>query len=183
MLVEQGIPDTSPSSAYQTYEGDNLVTKYKNYIVEPGKVNIGASVLFDTVSTGVGGLYNLSIPAANVSNTLHLTARDEDRTFFPLVSAVDRDNPNDPRVLELRLPGAHSDLGGSYDVGGLGHMNLKLAYTYLDRLGVPMAPFPKACEPNPDSFVIHDSRWIRNEPFTNLLNRGVQREVDYVRRR
>ena len=81
----------------------------------------------------------------------------------------------------LLLPGAHSDLGGSYDVGGLGHANLKLAYTYLDKLGVPLKPFPAAYEPKPSNFVIHDSRWEKSEPFNQLLNRGIQREVYYVR--
>lgn len=105
-------------------------------------------VLFDTVSTGFGGLYNLSIPS-QAENVLHLTAQDEHRRFFPLVSAVDPSNPTDPRILELTMPGAHSNVGGSYDPHGLGDLNMSLAYKYMERVGIPMAPLPQVFQPNP----------------------------------
>jgi hypothetical protein len=130
LLVESGIPDRS-SPPVEVGSGDDKRIEFRRNIIAPGKVNIGASVLFDTVNTGMGRLYDLSIPS-QVSNVLHLTARDESRTFFPLVSALDPGRPNDRRILEYALPGSHTDIGGgSYDEGGLGHMNLQLAYTYL----------------------------------------------------
>jgi hypothetical protein len=113
-------------------------------------------VLFDTVSTGFGDLYNLSIPK-QAENVLHLTALDEHRGPFPLRSAIDPANPSDPRILELALPGAHSDIGGSYDRHGLADQYLSFAHTYMQRVGIPLAPVSETFRPDPTSFRIHDS--------------------------
>jgi len=177
-LEEQGIPDLSTRRESLNDAGETQVT-FDRYLAEPGKARIGAMVLFDTVSTGFGSLYDLSIPS-QAENVLHLTAQDEHRRFFPLVSAVDTKDPTDPRILELTLPGAHSDIGGSYDRHGLGDFNLNLAYRYLERVGIPVAPMPQTYQPNPNQFQIHDSRgWL--DRVLDQIDPNTMRSIEHRR--
>ena len=61
-------------------------------------------------------------------------------------------------------------------------MNLQLAYTYLQKAGVPLAPLPAAKLPNDDSFAVYDSRFIKSSPFINLVNDPAQqRAIKYMR--
>lgn len=82
-------------------------------------IKVGFIGLFDTVAS-VGGLrnfgnirsavtpgINLYLSRKHFTNVIHLVARDEVRTNFPL-SRVKPDHP------EITLPGAHSDIGGGY---------------------------------------------------------------------
>jgi len=83
---------------------------------------------------------------------------------------------------EMPVYGAHTNVGGgSYDQNGIGAMNLQLAYTYLHKAGVPLAPLPAAKLPNYDSFAIYDSRFIKNSSFINLVNDPAQqRAIKYM---
>jgi hypothetical protein len=57
------------------------------------------------------------------------------------------------------LAGDHSDIGNNHDRGGLGDLNLKLAYQFVTQnLGLPMAPIPAAYTPMPQNMWIHDMR-------------------------
>lgn len=177
-VEDHGIPDTSTQSRYE-YIDDSGATKvgFKKYLVNPSEARVGAMILFDTVSTGFGSLYNLSIPS-QAENVLHLTARDEMRRMFPLVSAIDRNNSNDARILELTLPGAHSDIGGSYDRHGLGDANLNLAYNYMQRIGIPMTAMPQEFTPDSLKFHIHDSRGSFDR-IMDSLNSNTARTIRY----
>ena len=81
-------------------------------------VNVGFIGLFDTVAS-LGGLSNLgnvrspATPGVKMylmphffPNVLQLVARDEYRANFALNSVS--------RILEISLPGVHSDIGGGY---------------------------------------------------------------------
>lgn len=169
ILVEQGVPDLSSAREVSDGEGGKKVL-YDRQIIEPGKVNIGASMLYDTVTTGAGSLYNMLIPS-QVQQTLHLTAANEYRTFFPLTSALSENGASNGSVVEIALPGAHTNIGGgSYDKNGIGAANLEIGYTYLQRAGVPLAPLPDNLRPDPLQFVIYDSRWVRDVSFGQLVN-------------
>lgn len=168
-LVEQGVPDLSSGREVMNGEGGTKVV-YDRHIIPPGAVNIGVSLPYDTVSSGMGNLYNMTIPS-QVQQTLHLTAANEYRTMFPLTSALNGNGTSNGSVVELQLPGAHTNIGGgSYDRNGIGSANLEIGYTYLQRAGVPLAPLPDSLRPNPSQFVIHDSRWIHDAPFGQLVN-------------
>jgi hypothetical protein len=150
-LNRRGVPDLSsrlPDGTYaRKFEGPR----------------IGVLVLFDTVgSVGVPGDednsgHDLSVPA-NAENVLHLTARDEKRTFFPLTSAVDQARPDDPRITELELPGAHSDVGGSY-ANPYSRIPLQMAHQYMKQRGVHVRDLDPASIIDPDDprLRLHDS--------------------------
>ncbi len=128
VLNKRGVPDTSPEGHGKKLAGPR----------------IGAMILFDTVgSVGIPGTnlnpgLDLTIPA-NAENVLHITAGDEKRGMFPLSSATDASRPDDPRITQLAIPGAHSDIGGGYD-NGYSKIPLAMANDYLQRAGADVKP-------------------------------------------
>ena len=150
-LNKRGVPDLSSQQPDGSYARQHPAPR------------IGVMVLFDTVaSVGIPGNsinngMDLSIPA-NAENVLHLTAGDEKRTFFPLDSAKDPARPDDPRIAEIELPGAHSDVGGSYP-NPYSQIPLQMALQYMQERGVdvtPMAP-EEIVDPNRPDLRLHDS--------------------------
>jgi hypothetical protein len=150
-LNKRGVPDLA--------SGDGR-GNYGRYHEPP---RIGAMILFDTVgSVGIPGTnlnpgLDLSIPA-NAENVLHLTAGGEVRRPFPLSSAVDPSRPDDERIAEIELPGAHSDVGGSYS-NEYSRIALELAQGYLRRLGarVPEVVPAQAIDPADPTLRLHHS--------------------------
>jgi uncharacterized protein (DUF2235 family) len=122
---------------------------------------IAALILFDTVgSVGIPGTdlnpgLDLSIPAT-AENVLHLTARDEKRKMFPLSSAKDPTQPDDPRITEIALPGVHSDVGGSYP-NPYSRIALRMAYDYLQRAGARLKPIGETPDIRDASLRLHRS--------------------------
>lgn len=132
------------------------------------------------VTTGVGGLYNTTVP--DQIQTLHLSAQNEYRDTFPLTSILTGPGQSTDNHVELTVPGAHTNIGGgSYDQNGLGAMNLLIGYTYLQRVGVPLAPLPSNLLPDPTKFVIDDSRFVRSGSFQQLVNDpSTSRDIHYM---
>lgn len=151
------------------------------YFIEPGKAEIGASVLFDTVTSQFllerstdGALeveQHLYFIPPTLTQVLHLTAANEYRTFFPLTRAVGAN------VAEISIPGAHSDIGGSYTPDGISAVTLEIARSYLTAAGVPLQALANEYKPNPRKYILHDSRWYPTMPFDEQLKRS--REIKY----
>ena len=148
-LNKRGVPDTSSAR-----------TPGGGYSKMQPAPRIGAMILFDTVgSIGIPGTnlnpgLDLTIPA-NAENVLHLTAGDEKRGGFPLSAAKDARHPDDPRITEIALPGAHSDVGGSY-ANDYSKIPLAMATDYAHRAGVNVKPSAMPDVNNP-AMRLHDS--------------------------
>lgn len=73
-------------------------------------------------------------------------------------SQDDRVNRN---WLEIGLPGAHSDVGGSYN-NEYSRIPLSMGYQYLQRLGAPMKPLGNYAPPSLDDpdLKLYDSRYL-----------------------
>ena len=99
---------------------------------------IGVMVLFDTVQMTAFGHYDTSIPA-NAENVLHITARDEHRTTFPLTRATDPNRPDDTRITEVAMPGSHPDIGGG-NPNAYSRISEQIARQYMVNAGVEMKP-------------------------------------------
>jgi YD repeat-containing protein len=176
VLVEQGVPELKSGKEMMDADGRTTLV-YGRHLIAPGEINIGASLIFDSVSTGIGSFSNMAIPS-QVQQTLHLTAANEYRTFFPLTSALPLDRALNRQIAEWLLPGSHTNLGGgSYDSNGIGAANLEIGYVYLKRAGVPLAPLPAGMRPIADQFAIYDSRWIKSTPFGQMVNNPSIRRV------
>ena len=104
------------------------------YLIPPGKVHLDVMLLYDTVATGQETVLNLDIPPG--LQVVHLTANDENRYFFPLSSVKDPFNLADQGIIEVGFAGAHSDIGGGIEYGGLSARTLELGHYVLGLMGV-----------------------------------------------
>ena len=125
------------------------------YLVPPGGVHQDVMLLYDTVTTGQETVLNLDIPPG--VQVVHLTANDENRYFFPLSSVKDTFNPHDKGIWEIGFAGAHSDVGGGIEYGGLSARTLELGHYVLDIMGVPLREIPEPYSVDSDKITVHDS--------------------------
>lgn len=152
------------------------------YIVAPGTARIGASVLYDTVVSLDNSWFSINpfkksptfaIPRG--VQTLHIVAENEYRDAFPLTLAGGAD------VHQVWVPGAHSDIGGTYTTDGISAVTLQMGLHYLHAAGVPVGDpnqdfgLKPSYLPNPRRFAIHDSRYLADRPFDRTLE--TQRRV------
>jgi hypothetical protein len=154
------------------------VTSGGSYLRQPGSIAQDA-LLYDTVATGQEHFLKLGIPDS-VQSVVHLTAQNEGRVSFPLLSAkAPNDAKENSRVLEIGLPGAHSDIGGGYPTGP-DQMGKYLGELTLQRFGLPVTPGPAPVASLDQG--IHDSDWQATQyvkPIEEALH-GPGREVQVV---
>lgn len=119
--------------------------------------HVGVMVLFDTVEMSANRSLDMGIPA-NVDNVLHITARDEHRTDFPLTKATDPNRPDDGRITEVAMPGSHGDIGGG-NPNAYSQISEQIARQYMVNAGVEMKPQdPEAqVDVNDPSLRLHDT--------------------------
>lgn len=157
LVHERGIQD--PSGAKYTFTSDGLV-KHVEYtkppLVPPGQV-AQAVALFDPVGTG-NELRNddRRLPPSVVSG-IQLMASDERRRLFKSDHIIDPGITADGRFAGIYVPGAHSDVGGSYHRDGLSNRAGNLMVDYIN--GLSDQPFlKKSVEPDdPRLNVVHRS--------------------------
>ncbi len=138
--------------------------KYED-LAPPGKTpqTIG---LFDPVGTGdLVNKMNRQLPASVISG-LQITAMNEGRasfkvsTIIPFEKANDRESTHgqsvDGRFLSLCVPGAHSDVGGSYICDGLANRSCNVMVNYQNALN-PDLKMQLRDEPHINDCHIHDS--------------------------
>ncbi len=119
--------------------------------VKAGPVHMG---IYDTVDArGVPFVStpqsDLSIDPTFVRNTVHLVAANEYRTNFDSVSACQSATSCAPNIQEYFIPGAHSDIGGSYGPSeqqggvekrdGIDKYTLALMWKEARERGVPLS--------------------------------------------
>ena len=148
---------------------------------------VGATILFDTVASFNNPVFanlltqELSVPS-QVLQGIHITAENEYRSGFPLTpvpgASVVSYLPNGSAVvnkgsfqnfLEFSVPGAHSDIGGTYTTDGISAFTLEIAMKYLDKLGIQYQPLHPVFQPNLESFAIHDSRFCADVAFEKQI--------------
>ncbi|WP_297504712.1 DUF2235 domain-containing protein [Ferrovum sp.] len=150
------------------------------YIIQPGKAEIGVSLLYDTVITqrqdilhgkAINDSTNISQKidsrayeiSSKILQVLQISARNEYRKGFELKQAIGRN------VIEISLPGSHSDIGGGYGFHGISAVTLKMGISFLSKAGVPMGILPSNFMPISSDYVIHDSRKFPIIPFDEQL--------------
>ena len=166
-IYREGVPDLSSARTEtrwirtQTDVFSYEVTVYDRYFKAPEVKFMG---IYDTVaSMGVGGnkvdlTYDLSI-APNVKNVRHAISLEETRRMFPLASAVDLGNPNDPRIVEKGFNGVHSDVGGGYkDNNVASRRALIWMWQEATNAGVSLRPLDTKYTDLNQPIVWHDSR-------------------------
>lgn len=101
------------------------ILKQEGHVLE--NLEIGFMGLFDTVESIQLSSLNLSLSNVNATGVFHITALHECRENFPLTSIFETKEKyanahekgsgyhQTKKYFELRVPGAHSDIGGGYN--------------------------------------------------------------------
>lgn len=155
MIEVRGIQD--PTDARIVLDGDELIahTEYtKPPLIQPGHT-IQAALLLDPVATGIKE-HDRRLPSS-VMSVLQVTAADERRDQFKVSDHIPLGFSEDKRALNVTVGGAHSDIGNTYAVDGLGVLNYNFAVQYINRLSdTPILPMRMQPE-DPDQYRIHRS--------------------------
>lgn len=157
LVHERGIQD--PRGAVYTRDSHGHITHVeytKPPLVAPGKV-VQVVGLFDAVGTGAPvNDYDRRLPPSVISG-VQIFAKDEHRGLFKSDHIIDPGLTPDGRFLGVRVPGAHSDVGGGYLRNGLSIRSGNLMVDYLNALSD--RPFlEKSPEPvDPRFNVVHRS--------------------------
>lgn len=134
MIHERGIRD--PENAAVVRDHDKRLIQKIQYadrppLVPPGKT-LQAALLFDPVATGVED-EERTLPGSTVS-ALEIGAMHERRNIFKDNDHLPPGFSEDGRMLNVTVPGAHSDIGNTYDRNGLGVLSFNLGVDFLNRL-------------------------------------------------
>ncbi|MFC4765390.1 phospholipase effector Tle1 domain-containing protein [Dyella koreensis] len=157
LLHERGIRDITSRTI--DVEGREIYTRH---IAPPGQT-LQTVGLFDPVATGEPMNYDRR-PAPSVVSGLQLTALDEHRAAFPSDQVMQPGLSEDGRFLNVMVPGAHSDVGGSYHRDGLAARSCNLMIDYCNAMG-DKPYLHKYYEPNdPRLNVVHRS-WEGMLPY------------------
>ncbi|GGA22161.1 T6SS phospholipase effector Tle1-like catalytic domain-containing protein [Dyella nitratireducens] len=179
LVHERGIQDPAGEKIHHHLFRSNTVTYNTPPLVAPGQIP-QAVILIDPVGTGRPHSRDRQLPPSVVSG-FQLTARDERRDAFPETLIIPLGTSDDGRFLDVTVPGAHSDLGGSYHHDGLAILNRNMAVDYLNALSdTPL--LQKQAEPqdlqhymihrSEDHQVFYGTRYVREHG--ERAERGVQ---------
>lgn len=155
-LKADGIPnqdDTYQKEVLVGY-GSNIRREKRTFARNFKSVDIRFMGIYDTVDArGVPWLStpqsDLAIDPKFVRNTVHLVAANEYRANFDSVSACYSATSCAPNIQEYFIPGAHSDIGGSYPpteqqggeekLDGIDKYTLALMWKEAKERGVPLS--------------------------------------------
>jgi hypothetical protein len=155
LVNERGVQDLGGRKIVHRAFGPDSVEWGRRPLLSPGHI-VTAEALFDPVGTGKPQDRDRR-PPTSVASMFVLVARDERRNAFPSSRLVPQGMSEDGRFLGLTVPGAHSDIGGSYHLNGLGVLNFNLMSDYVNAIGggglLQKMPLPT----DPRMFAIHRS--------------------------
>ncbi|ROU05913.1 DUF2235 domain-containing protein [Lysobacter enzymogenes] len=157
LVHERGIQD--PAGAVYVKDKDGNITApptYRNAPLEPPGRVAQAVGLFDPVGTGEPRKHDRRLPPSVMSG-FQVTAQDERRDQFKSTSILREGHTEDQRFLNVTVGGAHSNIGGSYELNGLSIRSGNLMVDYLNSLS-DQPYLQKRAEPNdPKLNVVHRS--------------------------
>jgi hypothetical protein len=156
MVHERGIMD--PKASNVQWSADHRTVTHAVYhgepLVPPGQT-LQAALLFDPVSTGVAEHDRRLAPS--VVSALQITAKEERRDQFKADLLVTPGLSADRRHANVLVGGAHSDVGDTYTVNGLGVLSHNLGASYLNRFSdVPLVQ-QRELSQKVDNYVVHRS--------------------------
>jgi hypothetical protein len=147
----------------------------KKVLIPPGKVGVSAGVVFDPVTTGVGG--NMAF-APNVNNIVILRAESEYRGAFYAVN-----HENRPGLTVIEVTGNHGNIGGGYGDDGLGNLYLQAATEFFQKSGLDIAEVDPSRRINANQVykVYDESDQVRDDPlpFLGQRNSGKWSTTDF----
>lgn len=166
LVHERGIQDPSGAKYRQDGDGNIVGVEYtKPPLVPPGQV-AQAVGLFDPVGTGEPRLHDRRLPPSVVSG-FQITAEDERRDQFKSTSLLRPGFSEESRFLNVTVGGAHSNIGGSYELNGLSIRSGNLMADYLNSLS---------------DRPLLDKRIEPDDPALNVVHRSDKHQFFYTTR-
>ncbi|HEY4090199.1 MAG TPA: DUF2235 domain-containing protein [Luteibacter sp.] len=104
----------------------------RQQLIEPGTIP-QAVALFDPVATGHPTRHDRRVSSSVVAG-IQIVAKDERRSQFPSSMIIPQGLSADGRLLAITVPGAHSDVGGSYHEDGLARANGNFGIDFINGL-------------------------------------------------
>jgi hypothetical protein len=154
LVGERGIADPDSRVVAHDADGRQLVT-YSRTLVAPGQVPQVAA-LIDPVGTGEPWKHDRRLDASVLSATQY-TAEDEHRGLFKGSLHMPFGLSENGRLLNVWIPGAHSDAGGGYHLNGLSARTGDLVIGQLNALSETPFLQRRAEQGDPRLDVVHRS--------------------------
>ncbi|MBT2747990.1 MULTISPECIES: DUF2235 domain-containing protein [unclassified Lysobacter] len=179
LVHERGIQD--PTGAVYRKDRDGNVTEVsysKPPLQAPGQVPQAVG-LFDPVGTGEPRNHDRRLPPT-VMSAFQITAEDERRDQFKSTSILHDGFAEDRRFLNVTVGGAHSNIGGSYELNGLSVRSGNLMVDYLNGLSDRPYLEKRAESDDPRLNVVHRSDKHQFFYTTHGFRDGVRDRVDEV---
>lgn len=133
LVHERGI--RNPEGAVPRYDGDGILKtiSWADHppLVAPGRT-AQVAFLVDPVGTGAFDI-DRGLRSSNVS-AVQITSRGEGRSHFTSTQHLPPGLSDQGRMANLEVPGAHSDLGGTYLLDGTGRVVHNFAADYVNTL-------------------------------------------------
>lgn len=142
----------------------------------PGKT-LMTEFLLDPVGTGEPNNHDRQ-PTSAMTSGVQFTAKDERRNAFPSTQIIPPGRSADGRFVGITLPGAHSDIGGSYHQNGLSVLAFNMVADYVNALGSGETLVHRMLVPTDQSmFMIHHSEDHLPIYSTSEFRREGQRDI------
>lgn len=154
-VQEMGIQNPEGREVIHQAFGPDIVKWNLAPLRAPGRIAMG-EILFDPVGTGVPNNYDRQ-PTSSTVTGIQITARDERRNAFPSTQIIRPGRSADGRFVGVTVPGAHSDIGGSYHRDGLSILTFNIVADYLNALSDKPLVHRMLVPTDPEMFQIHRS--------------------------
>ena len=155
LVHERGIQNPLGREAIHHAFGPDTYEWHLPPLREPGKT-LMSEVLYDPVGTGAPNNHDRQ-PTSAMASGIQFTAEDERRNAFPSTQIIPPGRSADGRFVGMTLPGAHSDIGGSYHQNGLSILTFNIVADYVNALAGKAVAHRLMVPTDPDMFVIHRS--------------------------
>lgn len=156
LVDERGIQDPKARIMELRSHGGRDKAHYTVPPLRAGGTVPQAVGLYDPVSTGEPALNDRRLPPSVMSG-IQIKAADEYRSVFPSTSIINQGTSTDGRFLGVTTSGAHSDIGGGYELRGLSNRNFNIMANYLNEMLVEPVFKNLNIPLDPSMSVIHDS--------------------------
>ncbi len=155
LVHERGIQNPLGREAIHHAFGPDTYEWHLPPLREPGKT-LMSEALYDPVGTGAPNNHDRQ-PTSAMASGIQITAEDERRNAFPSTQIIPPGRSADDRFVGMTLPGAHSDIGGSYHQNGLSILTFNIVADYVNALAGEAVAHRLMVPTDPGMFVIHRS--------------------------
>lgn len=156
LVHERGIQN--PEGMVVTRDANGLIERVEFTmppLVEPGRIPQAVG-LFDPVGTGEPRDHDRRLPPSVLSG-FQISAEDERRNLFQSTWVLDPGVTDEGRFLNVTVGGAHSNIGGSYQLNGLSIRSGNLMVDYFNSLSSESLLEKRAEPTSPELNVVHRS--------------------------